>query len=78
MWYACPLPAQLTPTFLPWPRNIEMFIAVLHVALVAEEVREAILKPPTVEDVHMYPLREISNRMASVDTSNDKERLNNS
>lgn len=55
-----------------------MFIAVLHVALVVEEVREAILKPPTVEDAHMYPLREISNRMASTDTSQERDRLNNS
>lgn len=39
---------------------------------VVEEVREAILKPPTVEDVHMYPLQEKCS-MASIDTSNDIE-----
>lgn len=40
-----------------------------------EEVREAILKPPTVEDVHMYPLQDIQceNSVASLITSNDRK-----
>lgn len=35
---------------------------------VVEEVREVILKSPTVEDVHVYPLQKIfySNNMAIV------------
>lgn len=41
---------------------------------VVEEVREAILKPPTVEDGHMYPLWEISNSMASIDIANERDR----
>lgn len=42
---------------------------------VVEEVREVILKSPTVEDVHVYPLQKIfySNNMAIVYTSNIKE-----
>ncbi len=40
-----------------------------------EEVREAILKPPTVEDVHMYPLQDIQceNSVASLITSNNRK-----
>lgn len=39
---------------------------------VEDELREAILKPPTVEDVHMYPLLEICS-MTGINTSNDRE-----
>lgn len=39
---------------------------------VEDELREAILKPLTVEDVHMYPLLEIC-FMTGINTSNDRE-----
>lgn len=42
---------------------------------VVEEVREVILKSPTVEDVHVYPLKTkcYTNSMAFIDASNIRE-----
>lgn len=43
---------------------------------VVEEVREVILKSPTVEDVHVYPLQKkkcYTNSMAFIDASNIRD-----